>query len=228
MLRVARALAAAIVAAGAYIFVVGVADASAASLFLCVPTTAGQAAVSGGSSASRLRVRNGCRRHRNPVARVLHGQRRRRQADDHFHRRVNVQVVSGSGSTSGAVNGEGNLIVGYAENTSGHAQTGSNDLIVGSENGWKSYGEIVGGFKNQASGKYATAVGDDNSAAGAYSLTAGEVNKASGSASTAIAVSTTWPRATGRTSAAASSTSPRIRSPRSAAAAMESPAPPPP
>jgi hypothetical protein len=29
---------------------------------------------------------------------------------------VNVQVVSGSGSTSGTPNGEGNLIVGYAEN----------------------------------------------------------------------------------------------------------------
>ena len=28
---------------------------------------------------------------------------------------VNVQIVSGSGSTGGAVNGEGNLIVGYAE-----------------------------------------------------------------------------------------------------------------
>src|SRR5438309_1555463 len=59
---------------------------------------------------------------------------------------VNVQVVSGSGSTSGAVNGEGNLIVGYAENTSGYSRVGSNDLIVGSENGWRSYGEIVGGF----------------------------------------------------------------------------------
>src|SRR2546427_4427760 len=30
---------------------------------------------------------------------------------------VNVQIVSGSGSTSGAVNGEGNLIIGYAENS---------------------------------------------------------------------------------------------------------------
>ncbi len=186
MLRGARALAAAIVAAGAYIFVVGVADASAASLFLCVPTTAGQAAVSGGSSASgcgsgTVAVDTAILSHASYTDSGVGGK------PTITFTGVNVQVVSGSGSTSGAVNGEGNVVIGYAEDTSGHSQTGSNDLIVGSENGWKSYGEIVGGFKNQASGKYATAVGDDNSAAGAYSLTAGEVNKASGSASAAIA-----------------------------------------
>jgi hypothetical protein len=99
---------------------------------------------------------------------------------------VNVQVVSGSGSTSGTLNGEGNLIVGYAENTKNYSQTGSNNLIVGSDNGWKSYGEIVGGFANQGGGKYATAVGYDNSASGAYSLAAGQQNKAGATASSAL------------------------------------------
>src|SRR5207248_2229258 len=56
---------------------------------------------------------------------------------------VNVQVVSGSGTTSGTVNGEGNLIVGYAENPANQARTGSNDLIVGDDNGWSSYAQLV-------------------------------------------------------------------------------------
>ncbi len=186
MLKGARALAAALVVAGACILVVGVASASAASLFLCVPTTVGQTAVSGGSSASNC----GSGTTAVDTAILSHASYTDTGIDGKptiTFTGVNVQVVSGSGSTSGAVNGEGNVIIGYAEDTSGHAQTGSNDLIVGSENGWKSYGEIVGGFKNQANGKYATAVGDDNNAAGAYSLVAGEVNRASGSASAAFA-----------------------------------------
>ena len=32
---------------------------------------------------------------------------------------INVQVISGTGLTNGTPNGEGNLIVGYAENPSG-------------------------------------------------------------------------------------------------------------
>jgi hypothetical protein len=99
---------------------------------------------------------------------------------------VNVQVVSGSGSTSATPNGEGNVIVGYAENTKSFSQTGSNDLIVGSDNGWKSYGDIVGGFSDQANGEYATAVGYDDTASGAYSTAAGEVNKATGTGASAI------------------------------------------
>ena len=58
---------------------------------------------------------------------------------------VNVQVLSGAGSTSAAVNGEGNLIVGYAENRLHYAQTGSNDLVLGADNGWSSYGRSSAG-----------------------------------------------------------------------------------
>src|SRR4051794_15047479 len=93
---------------------------------------------------------------------------------------VNVQVVSGSGSTSGPVNGEGNLIIGYAENGDGFSQAGSHDLVVGKNNGWDSFGEIVGGEDNQALGKYATAVGDSNKASGLASLAAGANNTAKG------------------------------------------------
>lgn len=185
MLRGARALAAAIVAAGACLLVVGVADASATSLFLCVPTTAGQAAVSGGSSASgcgsgTVAVDTAILSHASYTDTGIDGK------PTITFTGVNVQVVSGSGSTSGAVNGEGNVIVGYAEDTSGHAQTGSNDLIVGSENGWTGYGELIGGFESQASGKYATAVGEASTASGSYSVAAGLADTASGSAASAL------------------------------------------
>ena len=46
---------------------------------------------------------------------------------------VNVQIVDGSGNTSGAVNGRGNLIVGYNElRGSGDVRTGSHNIVVGS------------------------------------------------------------------------------------------------
>jgi hypothetical protein len=144
----------------------------------CVPWTAGQAVVSGGTGASPS-CGSGTSAVLAPTY-VSAGVDGRPTVE---FSAVNVQVVSGTGSTSGTVNGEGNLIVGYAEHTSGHSQAGSNNLVVGSENGWKSYGAIVGGFKNQAIGKYATAVGYGNSAPGAYSLAAGEANTAAGTGS---------------------------------------------
>ena len=57
---------------------------------------------------------------------------------------VNVQVVDGSGNTAGAINGLGNLIVGYNENSSA-TRTGSHNLVVGMNNSYTSYGGFVGG-----------------------------------------------------------------------------------
>ena len=42
---------------------------------------------------------------------------------------VNVQIVSGAGKTNAAVNGAGNLVIGYDE--SGGTQTGSHNLVLG-------------------------------------------------------------------------------------------------
>ena len=53
---------------------------------------------------------------------------------------VNVQVVSGAGKTNAAVNGTGNLVIGYDENGGKHEQTGSHDLILGEEQTFTSYG----------------------------------------------------------------------------------------
>ncbi|HEY3947006.1 MAG TPA: hypothetical protein VGL78_17420 [Solirubrobacteraceae bacterium] len=81
--------------------------------------------------------------------------------------------MSGSGSTGGTVNGMGNLVIGYAENPKGYVRTGSNDLIVGTGNGWTGFGEIAGGANNRASGPYATTFGLSNIASGMESAILG-------------------------------------------------------
>jgi hypothetical protein len=93
---------------------------------------------------------------------------------------VNVQVVSGSGSTSGEVNGEGNLVIGYDENTGKHAQTGSHNLILGVEQTFTSFGGLLAGELNTVSAPYASASGGSGNTASAKgaSVTGGSENKA--------------------------------------------------
>jgi Collagen triple helix repeat (20 copies) len=109
---------------------------------------------------------------------------------------VNVQVVNGEGKTA-SVNGEGNLVIGYDENAGKHAQTGSNDLILGEEQTFTSYGgidagftdtmsapfaSVTGGGKNQATFKEATVSGGWSNTASAENASAsgGRENNASG------------------------------------------------
>lgn len=112
---------------------------------------------------------------------------------------VNVQVESGAGSESAAVNGEGNLIVGYDEVP--EAQTGSDNLVLGTTfQEYTSWGGFIAGDENHATapvvsisgGDYSTASefaasvsgGADNTASGeASSVSGGEGNKASGGVS---------------------------------------------
>jgi hypothetical protein len=93
---------------------------------------------------------------------------------------VNVQVVSGSGSTDGPRNGEGNLVVGYAENPNSLGRTGSNNLIVGSKGGWTGYGDLVAGLSDQATNTYSAVFGNTNIARGSGELLAGSDNSATG------------------------------------------------
>jgi hypothetical protein len=97
---------------------------------------------------------------------------------------ANVYVNSGSGSTSGTVNGLGNLIVGYDEGSSG--KTGSHNLILGSYHGYTSYGGLVGGYSNDISDAYASVIG-------------GSYNEASGT--TAVVIGGYYNDATGHRSA---------------------------
>lgn len=107
----------------------------------------------------------------------------------------NVYVQNGAGATNTA-NGVGNLIVGYNESsatytdtagvvvdgTTSAAHSGSHNLVVGPGHTASSYGGIVAGLGNTASGKFATATGGyDNTASGTGAVVVGgEGNEVSG------------------------------------------------
>ena len=94
---------------------------------------------------------------------------------------TNVQVTNGMGTTA-STNGFGNLILGYDEDDSGDAKSGSHNLVVGTEHTYTSYGGIVAGQNNEISGPYAcVSGGQDNVASGPFSsVTGGFVNAARG------------------------------------------------
>ena len=98
---------------------------------------------------------------------------------------VNVHVNNGTGTTTGTVNGLGNLIVGYNETrASGNVRSGSHNLVVGQQNNYSSFGGIVAGMTNTVSGVFATVTGGSgNVASGGYSsVSGGGANTASGAA----------------------------------------------
>lgn len=103
---------------------------------------------------------------------------------------MNLQVVSGSGTTNGTVNGTGNLIVGYNETNEGNEKrTGSHNLVVGRYHGYSNYGGIVAGEDNVITGKVASVLGGaQNLASGDGSVVvAGEDNWASSATSVVLA-----------------------------------------
>lgn len=98
---------------------------------------------------------------------------------------MNVQVVNGTERTD-VTNGVGNLIIGYdaprtAEDGEGqNSKSGSHYLVVGDGNNYSSYGGIVAGTLNTASGPWATVVGGTrNLASGDHAtVTGGRENAA--------------------------------------------------
>jgi hypothetical protein len=91
---------------------------------------------------------------------------------------VNVQVVNGEGKTS-ALNGAGNLIIGYDEEPG--SQTGSHDLMLGTKQAYTSYGSILGGLENSAFGANTVVFGEKNLAeAGQSGVLGGGANQATG------------------------------------------------
>lgn len=98
---------------------------------------------------------------------------------------MNLQVVNGTGTTSGTPNGIGNVIVGYNElppSTPAGFRDGSHYLIVGSGHTYtsNSYGGIVSGFQNTVDSVNASVTGGAyNTASGVYSsVTGGLANSA--------------------------------------------------
>lgn len=96
---------------------------------------------------------------------------------------MNVRITSGSGATDGAINGLGNLIIGYNElRGSNDNRSGSHNLILGSYNNYRSYGGLVAGSFNEISGIYASVSGGNaNIASNTHSsVSGGSGNTASG------------------------------------------------
>ena len=94
---------------------------------------------------------------------------------------ANLHIVSGAGTTDAAVNGLGNLVVGYAEAAGTELRTGSHNLIVGPLHDYTSYGALIAGRDNQVTAPYATVTGGEQGvASGELSVvTAGRGNTAS-------------------------------------------------
>ena len=129
----------------------------------CVPITAGQAVLSGGTGAAPS-CSGGTTAVLAPtyVASGVGGKPTVQLSG------VNLQIINGSGVET-TINGEGNLVLGYDEKPG--TQTGSHNLLLGGSNSYSSYGGIVGGHGNKISGAEASILG-------------GEANIASGLTST--------------------------------------------
>ena len=90
---------------------------------------------------------------------------------------ANLQLVSGSGATSGPVNGLGNLIIGYDEDPG--TETGSHNLVLGYHQSFSSWGGVMGGAYNKLAGAASAVFGSHNDAAGSVSsVTGGQYNLA--------------------------------------------------
>jgi hypothetical protein len=116
-----------------------------------------------------------------------------RQGNDLYITRANLHIVNGLGSTD-TTNGLGNLIIGYNElrDDKFNARIGSHNLVVGKRNNYSSYGGVVFGLFNHASGPYSVVCGGsgnkplgfaatvcggrENVAAGQFSCIAGGTN----------------------------------------------------
>ena len=92
---------------------------------------------------------------------------------------VNVHVVDGTGGTA-STSGLGNVIVGYNAPSTLYYQerNGSHNLIVGDANNYNSYGGLVAGQNNDASGPYATVTGGTQNLANGFqsSISGGDNN----------------------------------------------------
>lgn len=169
-----------------------VASAGAAQVNLCVPTTAGAAVTSNGSGTS-------CASGKTPVALPSSAADQATLIAILPHLTftssgvdgkptiqvtgVNMQLENGAGSTT-AINGEGNLVIGYDQTPGPGGQTGSHNLVLGSRQAYTSYGSIIGGSDNYDAAPDSTVLGYDNAVTGSYgSIIGGRLETASGSMS---------------------------------------------
>ncbi|HEY2774252.1 MAG TPA: hypothetical protein VGK20_09395 [Candidatus Binatia bacterium] len=91
---------------------------------------------------------------------------------------MNFQVVSGSGTSDGSINGKGNIIIGYDEsNSNKEKKTGSHNLVIGKNHSYEAFEGIVAGEDNIISGDVASVLGGtQNTASGNGAIVVGGQN----------------------------------------------------
>lgn len=91
---------------------------------------------------------------------------------------VNLQVVNGEGTTTGSLDGLGNLIVGYNELRGvDDNRSGSHNIVVGMQHNYTRAGGLLSGNKNTLSGDFASVSGGySNTASGYHSSVSGGAN----------------------------------------------------
>ena len=80
---------------------------------------------------------------------------------------ANLNIVSGAGTTNAAVNGLGNLVIGYNEESpvTGDTHIGSHNLVVGYRHSYSSYAGFVAGIDNAIHGQNASVSGGSSNTA---------------------------------------------------------------
>jgi hypothetical protein len=93
----------------------------------------------------------------------------------------NLRVVNGAGSTQ-AVNGKGNLAIGYNTADATDLRTGSHNLVIGDQHSYSSTASLVSGFDNSITGTAGALVaGQGNRVASSYSgIVGGKLNATTG------------------------------------------------
>jgi len=100
----------------------------------------------------------------------------------------NVHVRSGGGATDAAVNGVGNLVIGYNQsNRFGVVRTGSHNVVVGPRHTYSSCGGLVAGEDNTVTGPFASVSGGrENTASGKSATVSGGANSGASGAQASV------------------------------------------
>lgn len=89
-------------------------------------------------------------------------------------RNASAYTSGGAGTTDSTPDGTGNLIVGWNESVGGEVRTGSHNVILGVQHSYTSYGALITGEGNSASGSWAVLLGgSSNSVASAGGVSIG-------------------------------------------------------
>jgi len=163
----------------------------ATNVFICVPETSGSAVVSGGTTSgncaaktTQVQMPSKASEQEALISILPYIKFETKGVDGKptiIVSEANLEVNNGASKTS-TVNGTGNIVLGYDENKE-LKQTGSHNLILGSEQTYETYGSILGGSSNTDTnnGSDAFLAGTDNivEAVGA-SVGGGKENNARG------------------------------------------------